>query len=146
MVVPGHHSWVGLRVTSLHWKLTWYLLVPCGKVLREEAFRSVPAQEHLGSVSEVLVPSAIGLFFHLWGSGEDSNIRYVLGVSCTILPSNSKGSCPACVPLLISFHDEWQCGSVNQTNPSLPRLLLVTAIVTLRHLLPSSPTRSLAPC
>jgi hypothetical protein len=41
VAVIRHHSWVGLLFVSLLWKLALCLLK---LILREEAFRSVPAQ------------------------------------------------------------------------------------------------------
>ena len=52
-VVQRHHSWVGLLVAFLLWKTSWHLLVPWKLVLRKGAWKSVPAQETLGLVSEV---------------------------------------------------------------------------------------------
>lgn len=37
------HSWAGLLVASLLWKLALYLPVPGKLILREEAFESDPA-------------------------------------------------------------------------------------------------------
>lgn len=44
-VVLGHHSWIGRLVASLSWKLVWCLLILRNLDIREEAFKSVPAQE-----------------------------------------------------------------------------------------------------
>lgn len=78
-VVPRNHGEVRLLVASPLWKLAWYLLV-----LREGAFRSVPAQDPLGSVSEVhaifsnrSLPSSSGK------QRRETAVDYVLGVSCT---------------------------------------------------------------
>lgn len=43
-VVPGNHSWVGLLVSSHTWKLTRHSPVLWKLDLRQEAFKSLPAQ------------------------------------------------------------------------------------------------------
>lgn len=47
MITLLHHSCVGLLVPFLFGMLTWYLLIPKKLALREELFRSVPAQGSL---------------------------------------------------------------------------------------------------
>lgn len=47
------HSWVGLVVDCLLWKLVWHLLILWELVLREQAFLSVPAQRSLDPMDEV---------------------------------------------------------------------------------------------
>jgi hypothetical protein len=44
VLVHRYYSWVGLFIASIIWKCAWHLLVPGKLVLREEIFRSVPAQ------------------------------------------------------------------------------------------------------
>lgn len=52
-VIHRGHSWVGLLVASLLWKLAWYLLLLWKLVLKKEAFMSILSQETLGHISEV---------------------------------------------------------------------------------------------
>lgn len=52
-VVQRCPSWVGLLVASFLWKLTECFPVPQKLVLREDAFKTVPAQGPLGPVSDV---------------------------------------------------------------------------------------------
>lgn len=53
VLVLRHDIWVKLLLTSALWKLVWLLLIPRKPILREETFRSVPAQEPLDPVSEI---------------------------------------------------------------------------------------------
>ena len=54
-VVYRHHSWVGLDrlIVSLLPKLAWNFLASCKLVLREGAFKSIPAQGCLGPASKM---------------------------------------------------------------------------------------------
>lgn len=63
------HSWVGLLVSFLAWKLSQRLLVLRKLVLRKEAFRSEPTQ-----VLWVLWPKnmvLLAISFHLWEANKE---------------------------------------------------------------------------
>lgn len=81
-MVHRHHSWVGLLIASLLWKEV------------QGAFRSVPVQGSVSSVSELLgVFSNRDLFFHLWWQSAtkgNSKRLCVLVFSWTTLANNSK--------------------------------------------------------
>lgn len=92
IVVHRHHGRVGLLDAFLLWKFAWQFTVPSRLVLKEETFRSIPAQGTLGPVSGVHCffsnkesPSSFD------GQRRATAITYnVWGVSWRCLINNSK--------------------------------------------------------
>lgn len=85
----------------LLWKLAWYLLV-----LREGAFRSIPAQDPLGSVSEVYgIFSNRSLPSTSAKQQKETAVDYVLVVSCTALTNNTKEVLLSDIEVFIRWSD-----------------------------------------